>query len=160
MSVRGGQATWTATWTATRERDAHCYTSCGLPPCQGLPACLLLLCPSPPLHPTPPPPCAHCASAEYERQKAEDPEFYRTADSLVYGGSQKPGEEAVERMVKELVDRWVGGFCGEGQGLRWEGLVFMQYFGRLRVCLLRRQLVVLAARVARGRCPAALLLRL
>eukprot|EP00887_Chlorella_sp_A99_P006252 scaffold3.g6252.t1 len=42
---------------------------------------------------------------EYERQKAEDPEFYRTADSLRYGGTHKPTDEGVERMVAELVDR-------------------------------------------------------
>ncbi|KAI7840251.1 hypothetical protein COHA_006033 [Chlorella ohadii] len=42
--------------------------------------------------------------AEYEAAKASDPEFYRAADSLLYGQG-KPSEAAVDRMVAELNDR-------------------------------------------------------
>ena len=42
---------------------------------------------------------------EYEALKSEDPEFYRAADSLKYGGVNKPAPEAVDRMVAELEEK-------------------------------------------------------
>ena len=51
-----------------------------------------LLTQSSPLHPCTPGP------------QASDPEFYRAADSLLYGQG-KPSEAAVDRMVAELNDR-------------------------------------------------------
>ncbi|PSC68358.1 peptidyl-prolyl cis-trans isomerase CYP19-3 [Micractinium conductrix] len=43
--------------------------------------------------------------SEYEAAKASDPEFYRAADSLRYGGTSQPSEAAVDRMVAELNER-------------------------------------------------------
>lgn len=42
---------------------------------------------------------------EYNAAKATDPEFYRTSDSLLYGGAGGAPKEAVDRMVAELEDR-------------------------------------------------------
>lgn len=42
---------------------------------------------------------------EYEAAKERDPEFYRTSDSLLYGGAGGAPKEAVDRMVAELEDR-------------------------------------------------------
>eukprot|EP00889_Picochlorum_renovo_P008399 jgi/Picre1/35429/NNA_002891.t1 len=42
---------------------------------------------------------------EYEAAKAKDPEFYRTSDSMLYGGAGGAPKEAVDRMVAELEDR-------------------------------------------------------
>ena len=38
----------------------------------------------------------------YEAKMAADPEFYRSADSLLYGKDVKDSEEGIERMVAEL----------------------------------------------------------
>ncbi|KAI3435791.1 hypothetical protein D9Q98_001849 [Chlorella vulgaris] len=43
--------------------------------------------------------------AEYEAAKASDPEFYRTADSLLYGSTGRVSEAGVDRMVAELNER-------------------------------------------------------
>ena len=49
-------------------------------------------------------------AAEYQAAKSSDPEFYRAADSLLYGSSvHKPSEANVERMVAELNDRQARG---------------------------------------------------
>ncbi|GIL65939.1 hypothetical protein Vafri_19568 [Volvox africanus] len=42
---------------------------------------------------------------DYEKAKAADPEFYRDADSLMYGQNPKLPTENVDKMVAELVDR-------------------------------------------------------
>ncbi|GIL91074.1 hypothetical protein Vretimale_9509 [Volvox reticuliferus] len=42
---------------------------------------------------------------DYEKAKAADPEFYRDADSLMYGQNPKLPAENVDKMVAELVDR-------------------------------------------------------
>ena len=42
---------------------------------------------------------------EYNASKERDPEFYRTSDSLLYGGAGGAPKEAVDRMVAELEDR-------------------------------------------------------
>ena len=41
----------------------------------------------------------------YEASKAKEREFYRAADSLEYGGLNKPPAEAVDRMVAELQEK-------------------------------------------------------
>mmetsp|Transcript_5274 Transcript_5274/g.12689 ORF Transcript_5274/g.12689 Transcript_5274/m.12689 type:complete len:259 (+) Transcript_5274:1-777(+) len=42
---------------------------------------------------------------EYEKQKQEDPEFYRDANSLAAGGvGHKPTQEHLDAMVKDLMD--------------------------------------------------------
>ncbi len=38
----------------------------------------------------------------YEAKKAADPEFYRGADSLLYGKDVQDTEAGIERMVAEL----------------------------------------------------------
>ena len=43
----------------------------------------------------------------YEAKKAADPEFYRGADSLLYGKDVKDSEEGIERMVAELTQQCV-----------------------------------------------------
>lgn len=43
----------------------------------------------------------------YEAQKAADPEFYRSADSLLYGKAPELPKQNVDRMVAELADRCV-----------------------------------------------------
>lgn len=43
----------------------------------------------------------------YERQKREQPEFYRAGDSLLYGGKGEVAPEAVDRMVAELNAKYV-----------------------------------------------------
>ena len=45
---------------------------------------------------------------EYEKLKATDPDFYRAADSLSYGGAGKVPESNVDKMVAELNDRSAG----------------------------------------------------
>ena len=45
---------------------------------------------------------------DYEAAKARDPDFYRGADSLEYGRAPNLPEGNVDKMVNELVDRWVG----------------------------------------------------
>ena len=53
-------------------------------------------------------PCADwgpCLVQEYEAKKASDPEFYRSADSLLYGKDVKDSEDRIERMVAELNDQ-------------------------------------------------------
>lgn len=42
---------------------------------------------------------------EYEAARAADPEFYRTADSLLYGSTGKVPEANIDRMVAELNER-------------------------------------------------------
>ena len=42
---------------------------------------------------------------EYEKLKSSDPDFYRAADSLSYGGAGKVPEANVDKMVAELNDR-------------------------------------------------------
>ena len=42
------------------------------------------------------------AAQLYEAKKAADPEFYRGADSLLYGKDVKDTEAGIERMVAEL----------------------------------------------------------
>ncbi|EFJ44934.1 hypothetical protein VOLCADRAFT_64247 [Volvox carteri f. nagariensis] len=42
---------------------------------------------------------------DYEKAKAADPDFYRDADSLMYGQNPKLPAENVDKMVAELVDR-------------------------------------------------------
>ncbi|GFR39622.1 hypothetical protein Agub_g86 [Astrephomene gubernaculifera] len=42
---------------------------------------------------------------DYEKAKAADPEFYRDADSMMYGQDPKLPAENVDKMVAELVDR-------------------------------------------------------
>lgn len=42
---------------------------------------------------------------EYQAAKEKDPEFYRTSDSMLYGGAGGAPKEAVDRMVAELEDR-------------------------------------------------------
>lgn len=41
----------------------------------------------------------------YEAQKAADPEFYRSADTLSYGRAAKDSDASIDRMVAELADR-------------------------------------------------------
>ena len=41
----------------------------------------------------------------YNASKETDPEFYRTSDSLLYGGAGGAPKEAVDRMVAELEDK-------------------------------------------------------
>lgn len=70
---------WLALLAAWRGRAcaAHASTACFTPT---------------PRYPTPP--------------QASDPEFYRAADSLLYGSAgAKPSEAAVDRMVAELNER-------------------------------------------------------
>lgn len=45
------------------------------------------------------------SQAEYEAQRDADADFYRTADSLAFGGEGKVSDIGVERMVAELTDR-------------------------------------------------------
>ncbi|KAL4536736.1 hypothetical protein Ndes2526A_g06243 [Nannochloris sp. 'desiccata'] len=47
--------------------------------------------------------------ASYEEAKANDPEFYRAADSLVYGGEGRAPTAGVDRMVAELNERQAKG---------------------------------------------------
>ena len=42
---------------------------------------------------------------DYERQKASEPDFYRSADSLTYGQSKPIPEDNMDKMVAELKDR-------------------------------------------------------
>jgi cyclophilin family peptidyl-prolyl cis-trans isomerase len=42
---------------------------------------------------------------EYNAAKEKDPEFYRTSDSLLYGGAGGASKEAVDRMVAELENK-------------------------------------------------------
>ncbi len=37
--------------------------------------------------------------------QANDPEFYRTADSLLYGAAGRVSEAGIDRMVAELTER-------------------------------------------------------
>ena len=39
---------------------------------------------------------------DYERRKAEDPDFNSAADSLMYGKTVKDSDQAIDRMVAEL----------------------------------------------------------
>lgn len=48
---------------------------------------------------------------EYEAKKAEDPEFYRAADSLQYGKAVHDSQQGIDRMVKELNDRCASCMC-------------------------------------------------
>ena len=97
--------------------------------------------------------------AAYEAARATDPEFYRAADSLQYGGAgaSKVSEEGVDRMVAELNERcggwgWVvrwavwglgGGCVGAvwvgvcGDGLRSWGCGWFVVWGVGRGALLR-----------------------
>ena len=43
--------------------------------------------------------------AEYEAAKQSQPEFYRSADSLMYGQAPKLPEKNIDNMVNELNDR-------------------------------------------------------
>ncbi|EFN54389.1 hypothetical protein CHLNCDRAFT_31767 [Chlorella variabilis] len=43
--------------------------------------------------------------SEYEEAKSTDPEFYRTADSLLYGSAGRVSEAGIDRMVAELNER-------------------------------------------------------
>lgn len=43
----------------------------------------------------------------YEKQKREQPEFYRAGDSLLYGGKGEVDPNAVDRMVAELNSKCV-----------------------------------------------------
>lgn len=47
----------------------------------------------------------------YERQKREQPEFYRAGDSLLYGGKGEVAPDAVDRMVAELNAKYVHFIC-------------------------------------------------
>ena len=66
---------------------------------------------------------------EYESKKASDPEFYRSADSLLYGKDVKDSEDRIERMVAELNDQCAasqsGVFC-VAVSLRWYFIAFFQ----------------------------------
>ncbi len=42
---------------------------------------------------------------EYDKLKATDPDFYRAADSMSYGGSGKVPEANIDKMVAELNER-------------------------------------------------------
>ena len=42
---------------------------------------------------------------EYDRLKASDPDFYRAADSMSYGGAGKVPEANIDKMVAELNER-------------------------------------------------------
>lgn len=64
-------------------------------------ACLLGLPTAPRATPSSAPPALQ---HPLRRPQAADPEFYRAADSLLYGQG-KPSEAAVDRMVAELNDR-------------------------------------------------------
>lgn len=44
---------------------------------------------------------------EYEKLKASDPDFYRAADSMSYGGAGKVSEGNIDKMVAELNERHV-----------------------------------------------------
>ncbi len=42
---------------------------------------------------------------EYEKLKASDPDFYRAADSMSYGGAGKVPDANIDKMVAELNER-------------------------------------------------------
>ena len=42
---------------------------------------------------------------EYDKLKASDPDFYRAADSMSYGGAGKVSEGNIDKMVAELNER-------------------------------------------------------
>ena len=42
---------------------------------------------------------------EYNKLKASDPDFYRAADSMSYGGAGKVPEANIDKMVAELNER-------------------------------------------------------
>lgn len=42
---------------------------------------------------------------EYDKLKATDPDFYRAADSMSYGGAGKVPEANIDKMVAELNER-------------------------------------------------------
>ena len=43
---------------------------------------------------------------EYEKLKASDPDFYRAADSMSYGGAGKVPDANIDKMVAELNERY------------------------------------------------------
>ena len=43
---------------------------------------------------------------EYEKLKATDPDFYRAADSMSYGGAGKVPDANIDKMVAELNERY------------------------------------------------------
>ena len=43
---------------------------------------------------------------EYDKLKASDPDFYRAADSMSYGGAGKVPEANIDKMVAELNERY------------------------------------------------------
>lgn len=56
---------------------------------------------------------------EYEKKKAADPEFYRSADTMSYGKAVKDSNEAVDYMIKELEDRYICSRIGYDVRLRF-----------------------------------------
>ena len=42
---------------------------------------------------------------EYDKLKTTDPDFYRAADSMAYGGAGKVPDANVDKMVAELNER-------------------------------------------------------
>jgi hypothetical protein len=64
----------------------------------------------------PQPGLAHAQLPTHPSLQAADPEFYRTADSLLYGAAGRVSEAGIDRMVDELNERWVGKGEGDGGG--------------------------------------------
>ena len=42
---------------------------------------------------------------DYDKLKASDPDFYRAADSMAYGGAGKVADANIDKMVAELNER-------------------------------------------------------
>ena len=49
----------------------------------------------------------HVVMQEYEKLKASDPDFYRAADSMSYGGAGKVPDANIDKMVAELNERYL-----------------------------------------------------
>ena len=47
---------------------------------------------------------------DYDKLKASDPDFYRAADSMAYGGAGKVPDANIDKMVAELSERYGSAF--------------------------------------------------